>query len=60
MGAGALGELGNNSTPTQSLSPVAVYTGGVLSGLTLTQITAGTQLYTCALSSAGRCLLLGQ
>ena len=50
-GDDSAGELGNNST-TQSNVPVAVYAGGVLSGVTLTQISAGT-LSTCALSSAG-------
>ena len=45
------GELGNDST-TQSNVPVAVYTGGALSGVTLTQISAGVDS-TCALSSAG-------
>ena len=45
------GELGNNSTISSSV-PVAVYTGGVLSGVTLTQISAG-YYFTCALSSAG-------
>jgi hypothetical protein len=33
------GQLGNNSTASSS-TPVAVYTSGVLSGKTLTQITA--------------------
>src|SRR5580658_10971666 len=47
------GELGNNTTTTTpQLSPQAVYTGGVLAGVTLTQIAAGTN-FTCALSSAG-------
>ena len=45
------GELGNNST-TSSHTPVAVSTGGVLSGVTLVQISAG-YLSTCAVSSAG-------
>ena len=45
------GELGNNSTISSNV-PVPVYTGGVLSGLTLTQIAAGDN-YTCALTSAG-------
>jgi alpha-tubulin suppressor-like RCC1 family protein len=47
------GELGNNTTTaTPQTTPVAVYTGGVLSGVTLTQITTG-NAFTCALSSAG-------
>jgi len=45
------GELGNNSTMTSSV-PVAAWTGGVLSGVTLTQITTGTN-FSCALSAAG-------
>ena len=45
------GELGNNSTMTSSV-PVAVWTGGVLSGVTLTQIATGTN-FSCALSAAG-------
>jgi alpha-tubulin suppressor-like RCC1 family protein len=39
-GDNTYGELGNTST-TQSLVPVAVSTSGVLSGVTLTQITSG-------------------
>jgi alpha-tubulin suppressor-like RCC1 family protein len=50
-GDNTYGQLGNNST-TSTTSPVPVYTGGVLSGVTLTQIGSG-QYYTCALSSAG-------
>ena len=50
-GDDSYGQLGNNST-TQSNVPMAVYTGGVLSGVTLTQISAGVAS-TCALSSAG-------
>jgi alpha-tubulin suppressor-like RCC1 family protein len=50
-GDNTYGELGNNSTASSSV-PVAVYTGGVLSGLTLTQITAGNG-FTCALASTG-------
>ncbi len=45
------GELGNGSTTSSSV-PVAVVTSGVLSGVTLTQITAGF-FFTCALSSTG-------
>jgi alpha-tubulin suppressor-like RCC1 family protein len=43
------GELGNNSTSNSSV-PVAVDTNGVLSGLTVSQITAG-YYHTCALAS---------
>ena len=52
-GANGNGQLGNSST-TSSLVPVAVTTSGVLSGVTLTQISSdqGGQ-YTCALSAAG-------
>ncbi len=50
-GSNATGQLGNNST-ISSPTPVAVYTGGVLSGVTLTQISAGTG-FTCALASSG-------
>ena len=48
------GELGNNVTlpGAQQDTPVAVYTGGALAGVTLTQITSGTD-FTCALSTAG-------
>jgi alpha-tubulin suppressor-like RCC1 family protein len=47
------GELGNNTTTTTPQSTqVPVYTGGVLSGLTLVQISAG-QDWTCALASTG-------
>ena len=52
-GANGNGQLGNSST-TQSLVPVAVTTSGVLSGKTLTQISADENgMYTCALDSAG-------
>jgi alpha-tubulin suppressor-like RCC1 family protein len=50
-GLNASGELGNNSTVSSSV-PVPVYTGGVLAGLTLTQISAGDN-FTCALASTG-------
>ena len=46
------GDLGNNSI-TQSDVPVAVSTSGVLSGVTVTQITAGGRFWTCALGSTG-------
>ena len=50
-GDNSAGELGNNTT-TSSGTPLPVYTGGALSGLTLTQIAAGTTV-TCALASTG-------
>jgi len=43
------GRLGNDST-TSSLVPVAVYTGGALSGKTIKAISAG-GLHTCAIAS---------
>jgi alpha-tubulin suppressor-like RCC1 family protein/signal transduction histidine kinase len=43
------GQLGNNST-TQSTTPAAVDTSGVLAGKTVSQITAGGN-YTCAIAS---------
>jgi alpha-tubulin suppressor-like RCC1 family protein len=48
-GNDASGQLGNNSTAT-SLVPVAVYTGGVLSGKTVVSIANGAD-HTCALAS---------
>ena len=52
-GANGNGQLGNSST-TQSLVPVTVTTSGVLSGLTLTQISVDQNgQYTCALASTG-------
>ena len=51
LGNNGSGQLGNGSF-TASDSPVAVYTGGVLAGKTLTQISGG-QGYMCALDSAG-------
>jgi alpha-tubulin suppressor-like RCC1 family protein len=50
-GANGNGQLGNNAT-ARSLVPVAVITSGVLSGTTLTQITAGSA-HTCALDASG-------
>ena len=50
-GDNASGELGNGTTVSSS-TPVPVYTGGVLAGVTLTQIMAGV-VFSCALSSAG-------
>lgn len=46
----AAGQLGNNSTDIYSPVPVAVNTSGVLSGKTITNITAGTT-HTCALAN---------
>ena len=46
------GQLGNNSTTTPSLVPVAVTTTGALSGVTLTQVSAG-NAFACALGSTG-------
>ena len=45
------GQLGNNTT-TNSPVPVAVTTTGVLSGVTLTQVSAG-NAFACALGSTG-------
>jgi alpha-tubulin suppressor-like RCC1 family protein len=50
-GDNSAGELGNNTT-TSSGTPLPVYTGGALSGVTLTQIAAGTT-FTCALAATG-------
>jgi alpha-tubulin suppressor-like RCC1 family protein len=52
------GEVGSNNY-TSSLSPVAVYTGIVLSGVTLTQISS-TYEHTCALSTAGTAYCWGE
>ncbi len=51
-GANNKGQLGNNGTVNSSV-PVAVYTGGVLSGLTITQISGGSSGQVCVLSSTG-------
>jgi len=48
-GQNTYGELGNNST-VDSLVPAAVYMGGILSGKTITAISAG-DLHTCAIAS---------
>ena len=48
-GSNSNGQLGNNST-TQSTVPVAVYTAGVLSGVTLVQVSMG-NAFACALAS---------
>ncbi len=48
-GSGSLGQLGNGST-TQQNAPVAVNTAGVLSGKTVTDVSAG-WLHTCAVAS---------
>ena len=56
-GLGTSGQLGNN-TITSSSVPVAVYTGGALAGVTLTQITANGAT-ACALSVAGAAFCWG-
>ncbi|MDK2899024.1 MAG: hypothetical protein PWQ10_211 [Patescibacteria group bacterium] len=48
-GRNTYGQLGNNST-TNSSVPIAVTTSGVLSGLTIKSISAGSN-YTCAIAS---------
>ena len=50
-GDGTSGQLGNNASSTSNV-PVAVYAGGVLSGLTVTGVGA-TNLSACALGSDG-------
>jgi alpha-tubulin suppressor-like RCC1 family protein len=57
-GDNSTGALGNNSTVNSSV-PVPVYTGGVLSGVTLTQVAVGSN-FACALSSAGAEYCWGQ
>jgi alpha-tubulin suppressor-like RCC1 family protein len=58
-GDDSYGELGNNTTTTTPQSTrVPVYTGGVLSGVTLTQIVAG-QNFTCALATTGNAYCWG-
>ena len=52
------GELGNGSTTTPQKTPVAVTTSGALTGVTLTQISAGQQ-FTCALSTLGKAYCWG-
>ena len=56
-GDNTYGELGDDST-VSSTAPVPVDTSGELSGVTLTQITAGNG-YTCALASTGRAYCWG-
>lgn len=51
-GTNVLGQLGNNST-TQSTSPAAVDTTGVLNGKTVIQVAAGNQT-SCALTSEAK------
>jgi alpha-tubulin suppressor-like RCC1 family protein len=51
------GQLGNN-TIIQSLVPVAVFTGGVLAGKTLTRISAGAA-FSCALDNTGKAYCWG-
>jgi alpha-tubulin suppressor-like RCC1 family protein len=46
------GAVGSTAAATLQTTPVAVYTGGVLAGKTLTQVSAG-DLYACALDSGG-------
>jgi alpha-tubulin suppressor-like RCC1 family protein len=58
-GFNADGELGNNST-TNSSVPVAVTTSGVLSGVTVTQITADSGFNACALGSNGAAYCWGK
>ena len=50
-GLNSSGQLGNNST-AQSLVPVTVFTGGVLSGTVLVQLTAGAA-FTCVQDTTG-------
>jgi alpha-tubulin suppressor-like RCC1 family protein len=51
-GDNSSGQLGiNSSTPSTSPVPAAVYTGGVLNGVSLTQISSGTST-TCAMDAA--------
>lgn len=56
-GVGASGRLGNNAT-TNSSVPVAVNVSGVLSGKTVTKITAGGN-FSCAMTSEGRAYCWG-
>lgn len=48
-GLNTSGQLGDNTT-TQRLEPVAVYTGGLMGGKTVTKL-AGGNLFTCAIAS---------
>ena len=57
-GAGSSGQLGDGDTVRRT-SPVAVDTGGVLSGVRLTRISAG-WLHACALSATGRAYCWGK
>jgi hypothetical protein len=51
-GDNSQGQLGlNSATPSTSPVPAAVYTGGVLNGVSLTQISSGTST-TCAMDAA--------
>jgi alpha-tubulin suppressor-like RCC1 family protein len=56
-GLNLAGELGDGTTANHSF-PVAVNTSGVLAGVTLIQITAGSD-HSCALSTAGRAYCWG-
>jgi len=58
-GSNAYGQLGNNSTASRSSAPVAVTTSGVLSGKTLSQISAGGGT-SCALDSTGAAYCWGR
>jgi alpha-tubulin suppressor-like RCC1 family protein len=51
-GYNLLGGLGDGTTASSGV-PVAVYSGGVLTGKTITQISTGDSYDTCALDSAG-------
>jgi len=58
-GAGGSGQVGNGSTTASVTTPVAVTASGVLSGRTLTSISAGTT-FTCATGATpGACWGLG-
>lgn len=58
-GAGGSGQLGNGTTPAAAGAAVAVTTGGVLSGRTLTAISAGNQFSCTTGNTPGSCWGLG-
>ncbi|MCC6495106.1 MAG: hypothetical protein IT193_02475, partial [Propionibacteriaceae bacterium] len=58
-GAGGSGQLGNGTTPAAAGAAVAVSTGGVLSGRTLTAISAGNQFSCTTGNTPGSCWGLG-
>jgi alpha-tubulin suppressor-like RCC1 family protein len=58
-GDNQLGAVGNAAAATLQTAPVAVYTGGVLAGKTLTQVSAG-NLDACALGSGGAAYCWGR